>query len=492
MIDRKKNVLALEWGMPLDIRKDIFGSNGGSEKNKFVKKTEQGYRGKISRKGFDGNKKVSRRDFLKSAGIVGAATAVLTLGGKLAYDGSNKDVDNKGDVSIKESPKSIESGFDIQNLGRGVSLLVDKRDGSPSFFAVEGGDQWHKIDKNVIETSVEKAKLSGEAEIAMTVVIPGLLEKELYDDGKDRSIEKLPEDILSEEELKMRGVEIIQADSSKLYIRNSAFEKGGILERQMKDFGGYKYGDSVKEIGDYMQDRLLIAVLDSGFVGENAVVDDKYSKVRELLGIDRVSMNDVEEFRKKNIADFETALEEMRAAGDVGLDGPMLFVKRSIEEYKRKTEDELRIIQLGQGNPDSFGKVWPYKIDNNGLTYHVMELTVGDIKDSLRLSIGVDAEGGYDVKILSSMYPSDMSPRASMGDFNPDAHGLKRGVRVGSFPFVQRHEFAHYGFGVDNERMTDEMAWDTIQKASKLLEEKGDDSGYCFVWSLPNGRYVRA
>ena len=171
--------------MPIDSKRGL----SGSREIKNIRRDEVGssYRGSYLPK----NKQVQmdRRNFLKKSAITMGAVSAMVLGGKKVFETINSIGDEKVNGDESEITKVVEEIYDTKKLGDGVSLMVDKSDGLPAFYAIEGGDKWIPIEKEKILSSMAKARESGEVEIALTVDIPGLVERKLLDDGIDRSIE---------------------------------------------------------------------------------------------------------------------------------------------------------------------------------------------------------------------------------------------------------------------------------------------------------------
>lgn len=92
------------------------------------------------------------------------------------------------------------------------------------------------------------------------------LNQEYLDNKNHPFLTELPDDVLSEEELAERGVEIIQGNQAKLFIRSGAFREGQVLEGYSKD--GRK---------------LRIVNIESIALFRQGIPEGKYQDVRHII-----------------------------------------------------------------------------------------------------------------------------------------------------------------------------------------------------------------
>ena len=110
---------------------------------------------------------------------------------------------------------------------KNVKVFIDK-EGLPVEYVLPDGKKI-QFDKVEIERIREKAIYDKEPEVISVISLDRLSNFST----EHPKVTELPEDVLSEEELEKRGVEIIQDnenDYGRLYIREAAFEKGALLE----------------------------------------------------------------------------------------------------------------------------------------------------------------------------------------------------------------------------------------------------------------------
>ncbi len=318
----------------------------------------------------------------------------------------------------------------------------------------------------------------------------------------------LPHDVLSSEELLQKGIDIIQGKSTNLYIRSGAFEKGEPLS-------GIR---STRR-------RMTIALLDTPIVNKAALVDPKYDSIRDYMTeIDYT--NQINNFKQISIESSIDFLARLRiitneVSSDLKIQNPQTGLNAIEESMLRCKEQSLLLGTLNEAELISvvasggfFGDTagGMYMTKNNG--HEVILLAVGKALPPVNhytLYFTPNGEVQYRSSSLASLMGNSKTFSSVSEDQthpNPDEFKLNVGAHPGnpkSYPYGAqapgqslRHEINHDKLVRQtvpsslNEYETDMLAMDGIKSAWNKWVESGykDNSGYYFVFSLPEGGYI--
>lgn len=480
------------------------------------------------------NKKISRRDMAKivaggvvEGAVVGAArNPILRLAdsvfSRFKSEHSSPDPDLKIEpVEFAPVPETdIKWIYPPGHEGEeDVSIRVAiNSEGLPVKYALPDGTE-KPFNLNVVKTVRERAMSTYEPEILDVFEISSGSNKYKYKyetDHKDYKneqhplLEKLPDDVLTEDGLKDHGLEIIQGNETQIYIRRGAFEKDGPLE-------AFANGDR----------KMRIVLIDGPVVSEDLLEDKKYDTVRKLL---RDKSKDLDTFRTQKINE----------------------AYRAIDVYV----DDLRKIKAGQ--PAQLGEEWDtshivqYKslleqyqsgIISDSQLYLERALEDGKTSDTLGLYCAPDDQGSatiflavgdsrFDRDVVTFAFKQtgefsftqipgyfrnerafgsgnrNFSPKPEQSALNPDDFPLNLDAspdKPKSYPyaglntgFALEHEAAHDKLmtGVNppntSEYDTDMLAAVRLRRAWNKWKDSGfkDNSGYSFVFKLPQGGYI--
>lgn len=323
---------------------------------------------------------------------------------------------------------------------------------------------------------------------------------------------ELPADVLTSEELKQRGIEIIQADNTDLHLRKGIFEKGGLLE---------DYTDG--------SNTLTIALFNGSF--NKIVTDPRYQKVKDkyyeyLKG--KNANRDPEYYRKAMI---DSLPERMSSSGVT--DEEIALVKAKIERYRNAAQ--MSLLEELSGVRKSMEAGLFLSTDSAPHNATILA-SVGHQKDNFNLIVYIDSKGKVQVTAVHfdavegnipaswQNYPNPNwfinDPNAS--ESNPQSYAFTGGnTAQGQIPgFLIRHELAHNVLigraqrvklsqfkrsdgtldmvaytkatmsGDGSEYHTDQLAWKTYKEAYDKWEKSGfkDNSGYYLVLRTSNGK----
>jgi len=454
------------------------------------------YKNRINTQKKEQPKNIGRREFLKMAGLASGAVALGGFGIYLNKLFGQQTSDVSGENEIYVEPTEVSEQIEIQNTNEEwLKLGVNTSDGLPEFYMISGRSERYPIDREQIKVAIELSKSSGEPEIA--VYQPITEERKYYQDLGDRSIENLPEDVMTDEELEDCHIRIIQpaGDKTRIYFRKGALEEGNLLGKN----GEWKRGhDAGVEDSLWFQSNILIVGLDSGMRTWDSMSEDRYIQARELLGL-QVKVVDVDGYRKKRVLELKNSLELIRKDISSGkktvgeLADIMLFAKSQIIETERASDDELKVQAESQTvDEGAYGQYFSNKyMKDSPLDWDVIVMPTEDSGARDHLMISVDGSGRYNVTVvLSRVDMHSMEPRREWGDLDPDFFGWTEDNYRLYFPSVTwAHEFGHRNAGAD-ERGADLWALDYYRRASERLKN-GDDAGYGMVIKLEDGKYVR-
>lgn len=322
-------------------------------------------------------------------------------------------------------------------------------------------------------------------------------EREISYDEKVRPFFKeLPEDVLSEEELAQHGVRIIQAENSKLNIRQSAFEEGGSLAH-------------LEQKGR----KLIISLVDGNAISRDLMKDSRYDEVRQMLP---ETNTDPKKYLEKRLNELEIAVNQSiadaeQAKNEVVLDAALHFVlehKTYLEAYKSGfiTEEQLE-HEEAEKNAFYSGKYFSPKysgIDNtevvfvpvgrsdsriNSLRMYFSETGKFSV-DKFVVSPPINIGGNEEVCIDDGHSVVCISNEKILPDYSPDASQGFPSVEMlqkkydGNYLYYQltagqvlNHELGH---SVSDSDISE-------QKADEHMRDKFKSQNFDFYFSLTDG-----
>lgn len=399
------------------------------------------------------------------------------------------------------APKPPESEYEYKIFDN-IKVAIDK-DGLPvSYFPPDGKEI--KFDKVEMQKLRDGAVLNKEPEIITILDFPANKnfnpETDLteYTDMHPR-VSELPKDVLSDEELRKRGVTIVQSDKTNLYIRNSAFEHDGPLA----------------EFNDSIQKKLTIVLVDGPIVSRDFI--DSNQPFARLLPLSDI---DVKGYRSKKIAQAEEQLKRYRTSFSTQSD-ELLWLKTQLYKYQTTLTDKqiTAEIALTEGRDikgDVIGRhnyEYDYERYSNGNQISstptkrtTIFLAVGENESTNdRVVLAFDGNGKLiNSRIWTQLRTYDRSPQPKETHPNPSDIELKGENSEGylykpsGVGFTLEHEAGHHKAnlkGDNNERNADMYAMDTIRKAWEVWKESGytNNRMYPFAFSLPpekGGGYI--
>lgn len=338
---------------------------------------------------------------------------------------------------------------------------------------------------------------------------------------------ELPKDVLSEGELKKRGVRIIQADNTNLYIREGAFAEGAPLEDHNKSGS-----------------QLTIVLVDGPSVSGYAMSHPKYAEFKNLLPEELAEQKTVDEYKKLAIGSQE---EQVKIWGDYlreieagnkdllrlmslqKMRNEILSSKTMLRVYGIMSEQDIRdemaimfsraaglyrprelrerpVIGLQQGE----------EVENTRRYLHnsIIFLAVGHHESKKYNVLYFTPEGELNIFPFVGVGASLKPKRPLLNQTHPDPKEFKfmNYVYVDNTSYLfgaqtpglsLRHELEHHNAAVfswvekgekpvSNEFDTDIKSMKGIRDAWEKWEQSGftDNSGYYFVFSLPEGGYI--
>lgn len=423
-------------------------------------------------------KPISRRSLL-TWGLKGAAAAaaIAAVGCEVAP--------KKPTVEPSATPESVirAGGYEIFINGEGLPYKYK-----------DPADRETQFDMKLVTASRDSALKSEEPEVVDLIPVPpsSFISSAISYSRDHPETPKLPDDVLSEAELKKRGIEIIQADNTTLSIRKGAFEEGGPLVQ----FDGKR--------------KLIIAVLDAPAVIYSAANDPKYDQVRKLLHEKEIY---VQNSRFVKIAQIEEEINTLRKDPSietaVGQD-TLLSLKVLEYEYRHTITDEQIALETSIDTAEAAGKYFYPEISGIANTAVVFIAAGSNNRPSGLIRVFFDSNGNCQVDHTddTAYIGSDYTPQASQTYPDPLRFRLNEKASTSdpkSYPYggqtpgqILRHELEHDEMIVENKKPnfseydTDINAMEEIRNAQFLWTESGykDNSGYCFVFSLNDGGYI--
>ena len=344
----------------------------------------------------------------------------------------------------------------------------------------------------------DRAIISGEPEI-LTVIIHEIesAAKNVFPYSKEHpKTKELPEDVLSKEDLEKRGVKIIQADNTNLYIREGAFTK----DAPLADFNSTGR-------------QLTVVLLEGTEVSRHFMNDPRYSQFRKLLP---EKHRDINKYKEKQIEFLEKELKNARLdfKKQNSMSEPYItWLKTQVYKYKKALSDEQILAEILDRFPDNIGSYFA-----KDKVRSVIYVAVGTPMRRPRTEtiIFFDQSGATRTQSEIVYAGIGTQPMSNQTHLDPASFLQRLGLILNPPPlksdyrpyggitpgFVLRHEIAHdqlitqrvIGGEKENRREydTDIKAMEGIRNAWEKWEKSGftDNSGYYFVFSLPEGGYI--
>jgi len=342
----------------------------------------------------------------------------------------------------------------------------------------------------------KKAITEKEVQIFDSITIPKFKEAQVPSTPERPILEQLPKDTLTSQELTKLGIEIMQSDNTQLYIRKGAFLPGAQLER-------YASGEN----------KLKIVLLNAPFIADIFLKDPKYSQVLPFLLNTEGAIPTLPEqttdvmnayrLQMKIKIEYELADSYLKKASGTGdmkeVDSDILSGKYRLYINEHISDEDLYWEMLATSlkkAPSGVYTIIPAKSEKEP-ECSLIVLSVGEGKKIPgSISITCDGEGNFNLYTFSEILLfGDSNPKASQSYFYSSFLKLSTGEVYkfeGPSGFTLRHEVEH---DKDRERELDEYHIDeeaakTLDGAHKQWKEKGIDTGYYYVFRLPDGRYI--
>lgn len=424
--------------------------------------------------------------------LAGAVVAFVAGCGNKNEDSRNVSAiktQTPGTSPTEVSPARTEAG---KRYFSGVEVEIDS-EGLPVKYTLPT-DQTGFFDRSQMRNIREKAIAEKEVEFAAHVPWDEIPGSNYTPSAEKPRTPELPKDVMTEQELLAKGVEIIQG-RKKLFIRKQAFETGGPLEA----FNG--------------SDRKLILVpVDGPYIGNDFMADAKYDRVIHIYGgRSPVSLIDVEGFKSQVLPRYEQGLEQERnriknaisSGVNPGLGGSgILFYKEWIYLLKEaKTSQDMFDYAGLFPTANTLGQYFGperSKIPNTAIIF----FAVG--KNNARLKhffLKFEANGKVTGEVQTAAagrdrrpYPEHTHPNPADYPKTPDGSPSRSETYayMGNDPGrALNHEIKHDKYNrIDskdqNEYFTDTDAMEVTSKGYEKWRQSGftDDSGYYFVWEL--------
>lgn len=400
-----------------------------------------------------------------------------------------------------------------QVLPDGTEVVFDKSREIPIKYVLPNKKEV-LLDQQKVREARDRAIQNKEPEIIETIEVSSKISQASNPSPEHPTMLDKPKDVLSDEELEKKGVKIIQAINTKLFIREGAFAKGSPLA-------------AFNNTGR----KLTIALVDGPLVATNFLKDTKYDPVRGLLlekGLTNFSYTiddqEIEKYRIQKITSLREDLNEIRQKvkelrkGDTvnrkeaeKWDPVVLDIKTRLDEYENLLSNDQLVAEMARGFVDLAGKYFPGSSKDPAVVY----VAVGTSKRPLKgVQIYYDSNGRINITQYESHAVGylDFAPKANQTHPNPADFRLDPSAspdKPRSYPYVVQspgqvllHELAHDELMTERFRQklrpniseydTDMRAMQWIKNAWERWKNSGykDDSGYPFVISLPDGGYI--
>lgn len=454
----------------------------------------------------------------QSAPIVSRSEHTNFWGGQINNVEGGVPIGNNPDNNLPESPQIVPASENINFWGG--QIIVDGR--IPTGYVLFDGTSG-VLDPAEVVRLRGLAMFKGEPQIIITLPYKGKYPLPVPFSPKHPEqhpqLLKLPKEILSKEQLEERGIYIIQSKNTQLYIRPQAFEEDGPLAR----------------FDDGSRKKITIVFVDGPAVSKRFMQDTKYDPVRHLIPEDAIKSSPEEyrmrqikitqenisallqqiNFQRSLIVPDQNAIESLLK--DLLLVKIRLFFLENALPPQLKNEEFFSSHKLYRTGAYVKGLELTKTKPNSDLQIkynpHVtIFLAVGDVSETPNLVVYFDNNGSLQTLAahpsgnLKNFGPKPNQARPNPSDFpiNPAASKEKPGTYPygGGYTlaFNLLHELEHDIFtakehedGEDpivNEHDMDMLAMERTRKAWEKWQKDKDDSGYYFIFRLPNGVHI--
>ncbi len=352
-----------------------------------------------------------------------AAGVLATTFGLRSANSANQ-IQHSGQSQETATPNS-ENQTEID----GVTVFFEK-DGLPISYKVYDEVTIMSPDKiRDIKYLIKRAKDKKEPQFLMNIPGQDLPIGNSWQSNPDRPyIDKMPSDVLTNEELKKYGVsQIIQGAETKLLIRKEAFEKGAILYDLLR-------AQSLKP-----SIKLRIVLVDGPVVAQDYMQDPRYDDVREFAFSRREGPDQYRDRHVNvlgaNLQIAKTNLHKAQLTHDSNKQTEAIYniynLETEIDDYQNASFEELMQKINSDQNHSAGLYIEPKGVNGNGEQVATIFIAAGVSQPvQERLKLFADPDGkiyiAESLGITSEFYDyrADESkgfPRQSDFRFNPNA-----------------------------------------------------------------------
>lgn len=389
-----------------------------------------------------------------------------------------------------------------------VEVVVDA-DGIPIYYAVPSGE--HVLFDRTKAISVRsKARSHNEPEIIDIIKVPtpdAPSPSTQSGSPEHPLLTQPPKDVLSTEQLRGRGVSVIQTDNVSLFVRSQAFLPSGPLE-------------SFANTGR----KLVMALVNGPTISPDFIQDSRYDSVRKLLSGRGFATEQYKQDRVQALQSLvSTARSNLRSLRSAGASSDKIKAaqdnlysfKASVYRYQNVlTPSDLAIEMAGaEANkgtqlPAGLYFMPGYYDQNTAVIFLAVGSGLSGSGEKTEFAeFFFDANGVFREKTSVSIPPRDLTPQPGRNHpspnwFTPDEHAVRAGnlyaVHNPSTGFALRHELGHDKQYTENpsgpqfnEYDADMAAFKGIADAWGRWEQSGllDDTGYGFVFFVRSKGY---
>ncbi len=394
-----------------------------------------------------------------------------------------------------------------------------------------------KLDKNKLQQTQRLARTSHEGQVFNTITLPASQDdKKIVPNPDHPVLEKLPSDVLTAEQLKKRGITIVQ-DKPTFFIKQTAFADGMPL-------ADYKPGSNTK---------LEYYILDAPFVSDIFMNDPKFERARNaFLGKGGLFQKDpakidVKEIKMKTRTELEQQLKQLR----VDFVNPNLSNDEKWSKDLQLTQVKAQLSQIDElSDQDWFWlgcREWyDRNIEASGIYFrggspenrvNIIVMAMGQpVQSPERITIAFDSLGNVQFPAsLGNYYFGGNELKADQSEPDPAWYVVDPAIKEPNYVVVRRgikaypaftnaHELGH-DFWMDHRFRTihstdptylkpdgtydfdrwfkdimpnpseydaDMKAVAYFKSAWEIKQKTGQDTGYGFVFRLPEGGYILA
>lgn len=207
-------------------------------------------------------KGVTRREVLAGLGIAGTGFGLAWL-----FEKARVFSPNRGEAIPTTVPTKENVSESVLYERDGVTVW-GSADGIPTRWRDLNGEG--TFDQTMIQEAQAQSNKDHHAHIAQVLRIQSNKPEAKatpVPESKTEKITKLPDDVLTPEQLRQHNIEIVGAADIGFHIRESAFQPGGIFEKNFSD----------------PNRKLTIVIVDTPTITIESLSDSRYDSVREVL-----------------------------------------------------------------------------------------------------------------------------------------------------------------------------------------------------------------